>query len=60
MYYKKEGVLKMNIAMIKLAMIEKRALEQEAMNNIEGYSSNPIDREFLDKITKLLNKVKKV
>ena len=50
----------MNIAVRKLAMLEKCFLEQEEHARIEGYSSCPIDRGFQEQVTKLMDKVRYV
>ena len=50
----------MNLAMIKLAMLEKNMAAQEEKNRIEGFVSKPIDKEFLAKISALMTKVRTV
>ena len=48
----------MNIAMRKLAMLEKSILEQEENARLEGYTINPVDSEFKEKITRLMERVR--
>ena len=48
----------MNLAMRKLAMLEKDMIAREEQAKLEGYSSCPIDRDFKEKITKILDRVR--
>lgn len=48
----------MNIALRKLAMLEKEFIQREESARIEGYTSSPIDHEFKNKITKLMDQVR--
>ena len=48
----------MNLAYRKLAMLEKDFIAKEENARIEGFSSCPIDRDFKDKITRLLDQVR--
>ena len=48
----------MSLAMRKLAMLEKDFIAREEAAKFEGYTIRPIDREFRDKITKVLDKVR--
>lgn len=48
----------MNIALRKLAMIEKSILAQEEAERIQGYSSSTIDKEFKRRVTDLMDKVR--
>ena len=48
----------MNIALKKLAMIEKTYAEMEENARIQGYLDYPIDREFQKRITNLMDKVR--
>ena len=48
----------MNLAIRKLALIEQNMKEQEERARIEGYSSCPIDRDFKNRITKLMDQVR--
>lgn len=48
----------MNIAMRKLAMLEKEFIQREESARLEGYTSSPIDRDFKEKITKLMDQVR--
>ena len=44
----------MNIAMRKLALLEKNLIEREEAARLEGYTSSPVDTAFREKITKLM------
>ena len=48
----------MNLAIRKLAMLEKDFIEREEAARLSGFTSSPIDREFRDKISKVLDKVR--
>ncbi len=48
----------MNLAYRKLAMLEREFIEREQAAKIEGTISSPIDRDFKEKITKLLDQVR--
>ena len=48
----------MNIALRKLAMIEKNYAEMEENARVMGFSDCPIDRDFQRKISELMEKVK--
>ena len=48
----------MNLAYRKLAMLEKDFIAREEAAKIEGYTSCPIDRDFKDRITRLLDQVR--
>lgn len=48
----------MNIALRKLAMIEKTYAEIEENARIQGYSDCPIDREFQRRISEVMEKVR--
>ena len=48
----------MNIALRKLAMLEKEFIQREEAARIEGYTTSPIDCEFKNKITKLMDQVR--
>ncbi len=48
----------MNIAVRKLAMLEKSLIEKEETNKIEGYTSSPIDIAFREKVTQLMDKIR--
>ena len=50
----------MNIAMRKLAMLEKRYKEQEEVARVEGYVSSPIDKGLQKRITDLLDRVRTI
>lgn len=48
----------MNIALRKLAMLEKSLLEQEEIARVQGYSTCPIDKDFKEKVVTLMDKVR--
>ncbi len=48
----------MNIAIRKLAMIEKDLIEREEAARLEGFTTSPIDRQFKEKITRLMDRVR--
>ena len=48
----------MNLAMRKLAMLEKDFIEREEAAKLDGVVTSPIDREFKEKITKLLDQIR--
>lgn len=48
----------MNIAIRKLAMLEKSIIEREEAAKIDGYATSPIDPIFKEKITRLMDKVR--
>ncbi len=48
----------MNIALRKLAMIEKSLIAQEEAAKIQGYSNVPIDQDFKRRVTDLMDKVR--
>lgn len=48
----------MNIAIRKLAMLEKEFIAREEAARLEGLTTNPIDVEFKEKITHIMDKVR--
>ncbi len=48
----------MNIALRKLAMIEKNLIAQEEAERIQGYTTSSIDRDFKERVTKLMDQVR--
>ena len=48
----------MNLAYRKLAMLEKDFIQREEAAKIEGICSCPIDRDFKNRITRLLDQVR--
>lgn len=48
----------MNIAIRKLAMIEKSLIAQEEAEKLQGYTTSTIDRDFKQRITNLMDKVR--
>lgn len=47
----------MNIAVKKLAMLEKDFRRQEEEARVQGYTSSPVDSEFRRKVSNLMEKV---
>ena len=50
----------MAFAFKKLCMLEKIIEEQEKESVVQGYTTSPVDKEFRDKIQKLMEKVRTV
>lgn len=48
----------MNIAVRKLAMLEKSILEKEEAAKLDGYVSSPIDPIFKEKVVQLMDKIR--
>ena len=48
----------MNLAIRKLAMLEKSLIAREEEAKIAGFSTSPADREFRQKVTVLMDKVR--
>lgn len=48
----------MNIAIRKLAMLEKSLLEREEAAKLDGYVTSPIDPVFKEKVTRLMDKIR--
>ena len=48
----------MNIALRKLAMLEKDLIAREEAAKLEGYVTCPVDTEFRRKLTKLMDQVR--
>ena len=48
----------MNIAIRKLAMLEKSIIEKEEAAKLDGYISSPVDPIFKEKVTRLMDKVR--
>lgn len=48
----------MNIALRKLAMLEKNILEREESAKVQGYSTNVVDADFKRRVTDLMDKVR--
>lgn len=48
----------MNIALRKLAMIEKTYAEMEENARIQGYTDCPFDRDFQRKVSAVMEKVR--
>ena len=50
----------MNIALRKLAMLEKEFIAREEAARIEGLVTNPVDQAFKRKITDLMDKIRAI
>ena len=50
----------MNIAIRKLAMLEKQTEEQEERSRIEGFVTSPVNEEFMKTLAELMLKVRTV
>ena len=50
----------MNIAVRKLALLEKNILEREASARVQGYSTTVIDADFKRRVTNLMDKVRAI
>lgn len=48
----------MNLAIRKLAMLEKSLIEKEEEARINGYTTSPIDRNFREKVSRLIDQVR--
>ena len=48
----------MNITYRKIAMLDKTLSEREETARIQGYSTNPLERDFHNRISKLLDQVR--
>lgn len=48
----------MNLAIRKLAMLEKEFIQREEEAKLEGFSTCPIDREFKARISQVMDKVR--
>ncbi len=48
----------MNIALRKLALLEKDLIQREEAARLEGYTSSPVDNAFREKITQIMDKVR--
>ena len=48
----------MNIALRKLAMIEKNLIAQEEEARLQGYSTNTLDQDFKRRVSDLMDKVR--
>ena len=53
-----KGVVTMNLALRKLAMLEKDLIAREEAAKIEGYVTSPVDNDLKLRITKLMDKVR--
>ena len=50
----------MNIAMRKLALLEKNLIQREETARLEGYMTSPADSAFREQITKLIDRVREL
>lgn len=57
-YKEKYRNTSMNIAIRKLALLEKAIEEQEERSRLDGYTTSPIDPEFKQRVSDLMLKVK--
>ena len=48
----------MNIALRKLAMLEKDMIAREEQALFEGYATKPIDQDFKNRVTYLMDQVR--
>jgi len=48
----------MSLAYRKIAMVERDFIKREESARIEGFISSPIDRDFKEKITRLLDQTR--
>ena len=48
----------MNIAIRKLAMLEKEMIAREEQARFEGYADCPIDQDFKNRVTYLMDQVR--
>lgn len=48
----------MNIAIRKLAMLEKSIIEREEAAKFDGYVTSPVDQAFKEKVVRLMEKVR--
>ena len=50
----------MNLTLRKLALLEKSMLQREEEAKIAGYTTSPVDKEFQEKISRLMDKVRTI
>ncbi len=50
----------MNIALRKLALLEKNLIQREEAAKLEGYITSPVDASFREQLTKLMDKVRAI
>lgn len=50
----------MNIALRKLAMLEKNIVEREESAKMQGYATNGIDSDLKKRITNIMNKIRDI
>ena len=48
----------MNLAIRKLAMLEKDLIAREEAAKLEGYTTSPIDSAFKERITRIMDQVR--
>jgi len=48
----------MNIALRKLALLEKSIAAREEVARLEGYTTSPVNPALKENVTKLMNKVR--
>ena len=50
----------MNVAIRKLALLEKDIIQKEEAARIQGYAKSPVDPIFKEKIVKLMERVRAI
>lgn len=50
----------MNLALRKIAMLEKSMIKKEEEAKIMGYTTSPVDVELRDRVTRLMDKVRAI
>ena len=53
-----KGVITMNLALRKLAMLEKDMIAREEEAKINGYATCPVDADFKARVSALMDKVR--
>lgn len=48
----------MNLTIRKLAMLEKSLIQKEEEAKINGYTTSPIDQNFKEKVSRLIDQVR--
>ena len=50
----------MNVALRKLALLEKNIMQKEEAAKVQGYTTSPVDPIFKEKIVKLMKRVRAI
>ena len=50
----------MNVALRKLALLEKNIMQKEEAAKVQGYTTSPVDPIFKKKIVKLMKRVREI